>query len=107
TGATDFSPQEPRDQEPRDDEEDVHPDESATETAEGRVEQHDGQHGDGAQALDVRAELLANQITNAAIAPDERSRDCRRRRFPRIFSPSCVAHPSSPRSEALEFTRNV
>lgn len=45
--------QDARDEEPRDDEEDVHAHVPAAETREPEVEENDGQHRQGAQSIDV------------------------------------------------------
>ena len=50
-----FAPEQPGDQEARDDEEHVHADEPTTHPGHVSVKEDNGHHRDGAQALDVRA----------------------------------------------------
>src|SRR3954452_24937671 len=52
----DFPGQHPGDEEARDDEEDVDADKPATDSWDAGVEQDDGQHRDGPQAIDVGPE---------------------------------------------------
>ena len=54
-GGAHLAPEQPGDQKARDDEEHVHADEPTTHTGHVSVKEDNGQHRDGAQALDVRA----------------------------------------------------
>ena len=56
-----LAPQQTGDQESGDDEEDVDPDEPAADSRHPGVKQHDGDDGDRAQPLDVRAKPLLRQ----------------------------------------------
>ena len=58
--AGDLAEQQPGDQEPGEHEEHVDTDEATGEPGDPGVEQHDDDHGDGAQALDVGPELVVD-----------------------------------------------
>ena len=63
----DLAPEQPGDQEARDDEEHVDADVPATDTGHVGVKQDNGHHRDGAQALDVRAKLLSVPSADSAV----------------------------------------
>jgi hypothetical protein len=64
--ALDLVHQQPGDQEAGDDEEDVDADEPPGQPGHARVREHDGQHGDRPQALDVRPETRRRPRPHAA-----------------------------------------